>query len=266
VDELSDVIARRVESQGQDPAQASHANNGHLSFLASVLQVMTFKDADTPALRVKTSYYYASMKKASMNKQVSAKKPKSASKGNIKVISSKLVYKGPVFSVFTDRVREGEHTGQRDVIRHTGSVVMMAVDESAKSGPKVLLVRQYRYATNQSMWELPAGRIDEGENKLAAAKRELLEETGVTAKNWKRLFQFYASPGFLDETMDVFLARDLMRGQAQPEEDEQIAVRFFPLQSALKMVHSGDIRDAKTMTGLLWLLSMVDKGARKLKK
>lgn len=263
MDELSNVIAGSVESQGQDPAQASHANNGYPSFLISILQVMTFKDADTPALRVKTSYYYASMKK-----QVSVKKRKSASNGNVdvKVISSKLVYKGPVFSVFSDRVREGEHTGQRDVIRHTGSVVMMAVDESAKSGPKVLLVRQYRYATNQSMWELPAGRIDEGENKLAAAKRELLEETGVTAKNWKRLFQFYASPGFLDETMDVFFARDLMRGQAQPEEDEQIAVRFFPLQSALKMVHSGDIRDAKTMTGLLWLQSMVDKGARKLKK
>ena len=212
---------------------------------------------------VKT-YYHAGMRKAVSAK--TAKKAKSASNDNIKVISSKRVYKGPVFTVFSDRVREGEHTGQRDVIRHSGSVVMMAVDEPARSAPLVLLVRQYRYATNQHMWELPAGRIDKGENKLAAAKRELLEETGVTAKKWKRLFQFFASPGFLDETMDIFLARDLARGEAQPEEDEQISVRFFPLSSALKMVRAGAIRDAKTMTGLLWLGSMVNMGDNRQRK
>lgn len=195
-----------------------------------------------------------------MAKPISAKAARGARKANIKVIASKLIYKGPVFTVFSDRVREGRHTGQRDVIRHSGSVVMMAVDEPVNSEPLVLLVRQYRYATNQRMWELPAGRIDEGENKLAAAKRELLEETGVTAKKWTRLFQFYASPGFLDETMDVYLARDLARGIAQPEEDEQISIRFFPLPSALKMVRSGLIPDAKTISGLLWLNSIVSNG------
>jgi ADP-ribose pyrophosphatase len=188
-----------------------------------------------------------------MAKDRSAKRGRSASKGNIEVISSKLVYKGPVFSVYSDRVREGKHTGQRDVIRHSGSVVMMAVDDRGKSDPLVLLVRQYRYATNLRMWELPAGRIDPGENKLAAAKRELIEETGVTAKKWQRLFRFYASPGFLDESMDIYLARELTRGQAQPEEDEQISVRFFPLREALKLVAKGIILDAKTMTALLWL-------------
>jgi len=188
-----------------------------------------------------------------MAKDRSAKRRRSASKGNIELISSKLVYAGPVFSVYSDRVREGKHTGERDVIRHSGSVVMMAVDDGAKSDPLVLLVRQYRYATNLRMWELPAGRIDPGENKLAAAKRELLEETGVTAKKWKHLFRFYASPGFLDESMDIYLARDLTRGQAQPEEDEQISVRFFALREALKMVDKGVILDAKTMTALLWL-------------
>ena len=200
-----------------------------------------------------------------MSKSISTKGSKSAGKANIKVISSKLVYKGPVFTVFSDRVREGAHTGQRDVIRHSGSVVMMAVDEPANSEPLVLLVRQYRYATDQRMWELPAGRINEGENKLAAAKRELLEETGVTAKKWKRLFRFYASPGFLDETMDVYLARNLTRGVAQPEEDEQISVRFFPLPTALKMVHSGLIPDAKTISGLLWLNGITNKLSRKRK-
>ncbi len=77
------------------------------------------------------------------------------------------------------------------------------------------------------LWELPAGRIDEGERELAAAKRELLEETGYTARNWKRILHFYVSPGFLDETMSIYLARGLNAGVAQPEEDEKIAVRFF---------------------------------------
>jgi ADP-ribose pyrophosphatase len=177
----------------------------------------------------------------------------------IEVISSKLIYKGPAFSVFSDIVREGEHTGQRDVVRHTGSVVIMAVEEprTKRDDPQVLLVRQYRYAAGKYLWELPAGRIDAGENKLAAAKRELLEETGVRAKNWKRLYQFYASPGFLDETMDVYLARGLTIGEAQPEEDEQITQRFFPLPEALGMVVNNKIYDAKTMTGLLWMYMMV---------
>jgi ADP-ribose pyrophosphatase len=177
----------------------------------------------------------------------------------IEVISSKLIYKGPAFSVFSDIVREGEHTGQRDVVRHSGSVVIMAVQEprTKREDPEVLLVRQYRYAAGKYLWELPAGRIDAGENKLAAAKRELLEETGVRAKNWKRLYQFYASPGFLDETMDVYLARGLTIGEAQPEEDEQITQRFVPFPEALGMVANNKICDAKTMTGLLWMYMMV---------
>jgi ADP-ribose pyrophosphatase len=187
---------------------------------------------------------------------------------NIEVISSKLIYEGPAFSVYSDIVREGDHTGQRDVVRHTGSVVVMAVEEprSKRDDALVLLVHQYRYAAGKYLWELPAGRIDPGENKLAAAKRELMEETGVRAKRWKRLYQFYASPGFLDETMDVYLARGLTIGEAQPEEDEQITKRFFPLPEALGMVANNKICDAKTMTGLLWLYMMLSDGARGPKK
>lgn len=188
------------------------------------------------------------------------KKPRPTVKtSGVELISSQEIYRGPAFSVFQDFVREGRHTGQRDVVRHTGSVVILAIDEArAKNNPKrnnpdVLLIRQYRYAADTRMWELPAGRIDPGENILAAAKRELLEETGVTARRWKKMFDFYASPGFLDERMNVFLARGLTRGVAQPEEDEQIAVRFFPFDQALGMVLQRRIRDAKTMTALLWL-------------
>jgi ADP-ribose pyrophosphatase len=98
-----------------------------------------------------------------------------------------------------------------------------------------------------------AGRIDPGESELAAAKRELLEETGYTARHWKRVLHFYVSPGFLDETMSIYLARGLQAGEAQPEEDEKIAISFFPLSAAKRMVLNGRIRDAKTISGVLWL-------------
>jgi len=103
------------------------------------------------------------------------------------------------------------------------------------------------------MWELPAGRIDEGESPLAGARRELLEETGYSARKWKKILFFYVSPGFLDETMTIYLATGLQAGKAQPEEDEKISIRFFSLSTARKMVLTGRIRDAKTISGILWL-------------
>jgi ADP-ribose pyrophosphatase len=178
---------------------------------------------------------------------------KAKSAPRVRVISSKLVYDGPVFQVFTEHVREGEYTGRRDIVRHSGSVVMMALDEPPSHQPRLLLVKQYRHPAKRYLWELPAGRIDRGEKLLAGAKRELLEETGIRAKKWKHCFRFYASPGFLDETMDVFLARELTQGVAQPEEDEQIEVRFFPLDEVVKMVMDNRIMDAKTMAGVLWV-------------
>jgi ADP-ribose pyrophosphatase len=124
---------------------------------------------------------------------------------------------------------------------------------TSKGEPRVLLVRQYRYTANDFLWELPAGRIDEGEDEMPAAKRELIEETGFTADRWKRVLYFFVSPGFLDETMAVYLAEGLQAGEAQPEEDEYIAKRFFPLSQAVRMATSGVIRDAKTIASILWL-------------
>jgi ADP-ribose pyrophosphatase len=177
-----------------------------------------------------------------------ARRPKKA-----RVLSSRVVYRGPVFWVTTDSVIEpGGVRVRRDVVRHSGSVVILAVDVR-RSQPYVLLERQYRHAAQNYLWELPAGRIDKGEKPLAAARRELLEETGYTAIRWQRILRFYASPGFVAETMNVYLAGGLRAGTAQPEADELIQQRLVPLKDAVRWVMSGTIRDAKTISGVLWL-------------
>ncbi len=178
-----------------------------------------------------------------------------------RVLSSRVSFQGPVFRVTTDEVEEpGGVRARRDVIRHSGSIVVLAIEEPVKSvkgaEPRILLERQYRHAAQSMMWELPAGRIDNGETALTAAKRELLEETGYSARQWKRILHFYVSPGFLDETMTIFLARGLRGGVARPEADERIAVRFIGLTEAKRMALHGRIRDAKTIAGILWLAQM----------
>jgi ADP-ribose pyrophosphatase len=169
------------------------------------------------------------------------------------ILSHKVVFRGPVFYVTSDRIIEpGGIRARRDIVCHPGSVVVMAVDDS-RSEPRLLLARQYRYAAQTWLWELPAGRIDPGEDELRAAQRELVEETGFTARRWKLALRFWASPGFLDETMALYVARDLEARKARPEEDEVISKRFFPLPAARRMVMKGKIPDAKTIAGILWL-------------
>lgn len=177
--------------------------------------------------------------------------PKSSSKA--KVLSSREVFRGPVFWVTSEQVQEPTGvTARRDVVRHPGSVVILPVEDSGKT-PRVLLERQYRHTVGDYLLELPAGRIDEGESELAAAKRELLEETGYTSKSWRRVLKYYASPGFVAEPMALYLARGLRPGKAQPEDDEVIQVRLVPLPEAVEMVMRGAIRDSKTISGVLWL-------------
>ena len=190
--------------------------------------------------------YIVCMAKSSSSKR-SNRKPKA------RLVSSRTVYRGPVFWVSTDHVQEpGGVEVRRDLIHHSGSVVVLAADDS-RSTPRILLERQYRHAAKDYLWELPAGRIDPGENELKAAQRELIEETGYRAAHWRRILKFYASPGFVAETMAVYLATGLRVGEAEPEDDEVILKRMLPLPAVLRMILKGTIRDAKTISSVLWL-------------
>ena len=193
-------------------------------------------------------------------------RPKSASKAapapeRARVLSSKVVFEGPLFHVLRDRIVEptGLET-ERDVVRHNGSVVILAVDKSGKKkDPWVVMERQYRHAANQFLWEVPAGKIEPGEDPLAGAQRELAEETGYQARKWRPLAEYYASPGFLGEAMLLYLAEDLYvgdTGDVHPDEDERIELRLVRLSEVLKMIQKGAIHDGKTLNAILlyaWL-------------
>ncbi len=169
-----------------------------------------------------------------------------------KLVTSKLAYKGKVFNVYTDTVIEpGGNENTRDVIRHNGSVVILALDDTKSKGdPEVILERQYRHAAGQFLIELPAGRIEPGEAPLAAAKREMIEETGFRAKQWTLLTKYFASPGFLGEWMQIYLARDVREGVARPEPDERIEIHRVPLSEAMRLIATNQIHDGKTLIGL----------------
>lgn len=180
------------------------------------------------------------------------------------LISSEVVYQGPLFRVLHDKLLEpGGKPSERDVIRHNGSVVILAIDTSkSKKNPWIVIERQYRHAANQFLWELPAGKLEAGEDPLAGAQRELAEETGYHAKKWKPLVEYYASPGFLGESMKVFVAEGLQAGDAHPEADEEIEFRLVKLSQVLKMIEKGAILDGKTLTSVL-LFAHLGAGKRK---
>jgi ADP-ribose pyrophosphatase len=215
---------------------------------------LTAKTKPAPAKAAKTATAIKPAAKKSITKKSAAKKaaatkPRAA---KAKLIRSKLVFKGKVFNVFNDTLVEpGGHRNSRDVIRHNGSVVMLAVDESKNpADPDIILERQYRHAAGQFLLELPAGSRNPDEAPLAAAKRELIEETGFRAKKWTMLIRYFASPGFLGEWMQIYLARDLREGVATPELDEHIEILRVPLSQAMRMIAEGKIHDGKTLIGL----------------
>ncbi len=166
----------------------------------------------------------------------------------MRILSSRERYRCPIFRVTEDHAIEpGGLEIKRFIVRHGSSAVMMPVDEKGR----ILLVRQFRLPAERSLWELPAGRVDPGESVLAAARRELLEETGYRARRWKKLISFYASPGFLTEKMTIFLATDLVAGEASPMDDERIECRWFTRKQLSELIGARKILDAKTLIGVL---------------
>jgi len=192
-------------------------------------------------------------KKTAVKRKTSRKPPKTAVIERATVLSSEVVYQGALFSVRHDKLVEpGGKQNERDVIRHNGSVVILAIDSSKnKRYPWIVLERQYRHAANQFLWELPAGKLEPNEEPLAGAKRELAEETGYRAKKWRPLVEYFASPGFLGESMKVFLAEGLEPGETHLEEDENIELRLVKLSELLKLIDKGAILDGKTLTSVL---------------
>lgn len=169
----------------------------------------------------------------------------------MKIISSQEVLQNKLFRIVDETATDPSGFQiRRFIVRHPGSAVMMAVD----ANDRVLLVRQFRLPAERNLWELPAGRLDPGESPLEAARRELREETGYTAKKWVKLVSFWPSPGYVDEKMNLFLALDLVEGEQHPMPDERIEKRWFPKTELGNLIRAGKIQDAKTIIGyFLWL-------------
>lgn len=161
-------------------------------------------------------------------------------------ISTKHIYKGRIFDIRVDTIREGELEYERDIIEHPGSGVIVPVYEDGT----VALVRQYRHAAGKSLLEIPAGSLDEGESPETGARRELEEEIGVTAENFEQIAEFYVSPGFLTEKMYVFLATGLKETRQSLDDDEIVEIERISFERAFEMIRSGEIEDAKTIVGL----------------
>lgn len=168
-----------------------------------------------------------------------------------------MVYKGNVISVKVDRVIEpGGIKVTREVVCHPGSVVVLAHLPRGR----LLLVRQFRYAVGEPLWELVAGGMEPGETPQEAARRELLEETGYRARTVTPLFDFYPSPGILSERMHLVEASGLTFCRAHPEADERIRAGQFTLRQMRAMLRAKKITDGKTLVGLYWLLGQSQPG------
>lgn len=177
-----------------------------------------------------------------------------AGKGTAKILSSEMIYQGRVFGLRRDEVVEPNGLrATREVIAHPGSVVVLPVLPDGR----IVMVRQYRHATRQYLWELVAGRKEPEETPKQGAARELLEETGYRAKRFKVFLDVFPTPGFLEERMYLLLAEGLTAGEAQPEEDEKIEVRAYRVNELKRMIKSGRMRDAKSIAGILYYLAFL---------
>ena len=169
-------------------------------------------------------------------------------------ISSRRIHKGRIITVDTDTVRfPNGSVGELDMVRHPGaSAIVPFVSDPLGDDPQILLLKQYRYAAEQYLYEIPAGRLDPGEDPAHCAARELREETGCTAERVEFLFTMFTTPGFSDEKIHVFMATGLVRGETAHEADEFMTIETVTLSRALQLIQEGEIKDAKTALGILF--------------
>jgi ADP-ribose pyrophosphatase len=170
-------------------------------------------------------------------------------------IGSRRAYAGRIISLDVDRVRFPDGSeGELEMIRHPGaSAVVPFVSDPEGEDPQILLIRQYRYAADDYLYEIPAGRLDPGEEPSDCARRELREETGCTAERVERLTTIFTTPGFTDERIHLFMASGLTHGASAQENDEFIEVETKALSDVLLMIEDGQISDAKTIVALLFV-------------
>jgi len=173
---------------------------------------------------------------------------KGSAKG-AKVLSSELIFQVRVFALKREQIVEPSGlTVAREIIVHPGSAVVLPVFPDGR----ILLIRQYRHAAGEYLWELVAGHKEPNETFAEGAKRELIEETGYTAKRVRKLLTIFPSPGLLGERMEIFLATGLTKGTARPEDDEKITSRILTLREAEQWIRTGKIHDAKSVSGILY--------------
>ncbi len=178
-------------------------------------------------------------------------KRKATPRNRARILRSEVVYQGSIFAVRRDEVIEpGGLRATREIVTHPGSVVVLPVLPDGR----IVLVRQFRYASGQFLWELVAGRKEPGESPQRGAARELLEETGYRARRFRIFLDVFPTPGFLTERMFILLAEGLTPGRAQPEEDEILTSRAFSLAELERMIRRGRLRDAKSIAAILYYL------------
>ncbi len=163
-------------------------------------------------------------------------------------IATETIYTGKILTVRKDQMKfPNGHSGIREVVACADAVAVVALTDLNE----VLMVKQYRHPAGQELWEIPAGKIEAGESPLQSAQRELEEETGYRAHNWRQVYSFYTSPGFCTEKIYLLLASDLTKYNQNLDPDEFIEMKKISLPAVMQMVASGQILDAKTIVGLL---------------
>jgi ADP-ribose diphosphatase len=176
----------------------------------------------------------------------------------VKVRRSTQLCRARVFTVRHDEIVEPSGLkAARDIVVHPGSVVIIPVLDDGR----LVLIRQFRYAAGQYLWELVAGHKEPGEDPDEGARRELMEETGYTARRIRKLFDIFPSPGLLSERMDIYLAEGLTKGTAQPEDDEKIWQKIVTLAEAERWIRQTKICDAKTIAGILYYSRFVRRAS-----